>query len=153
MAEHDIVFTDVLGRTDAIELTISLTSDKPVNSRQYPTPCAVQRNTDDEVDRMLESDIEPSKSPYSNPLITVKKKSGSGRVCFDSRKVNKLTVFDSEPMPVQNLITTRVSLGKYFTKMDLFCGYWQIPISKEIKNITTFQTNKLLLSSKSFHLG
>ncbi|XP_063613940.1 uncharacterized protein LOC134787153 [Penaeus indicus] len=132
LSEFSTVFTDVPGRTDVIAHTITLTSDRPVNTKQYPIPYALQQNIDDEVDRMLELDvIEPSASPYSNPLIAVKKKDGSDRVCLDSRKINKLTVFDSEPMPDQDLIMTRISGSRYFTKIDLSRGYWQIPIDEK----------------------
>lgn len=154
LSEFSAVFTDVPGRTDVIAHTINLTSDKPVNSKQYPIPYALQQNIDEEVDRMRELDIiEPSTSPYSNPLIAVKKKDGSDRVCLDSRKINKLAVLDSEPMPDQDLIMTRISKSKYFTKIDLSCGYWQIPIDEQSKPITAFQTSKGLMQFKVIPFG
>ncbi|XP_047475992.1 uncharacterized protein LOC125029857 [Penaeus chinensis] len=154
LSEFSAVFTDVPGRTDVIEHTVNLTSDRPVNTKPYPIPYALQQNIADEVDRMLELDvIEPSTSPYSNPLIAVKKKDGSDRVCLDSRKINKLTVFDSEPMPDQDLMMTRISGSRYFTKIDLSRGYWQIPIDEQSKPITAFQTNKGLMQFKVVPFG
>ncbi|XP_037790572.1 uncharacterized protein LOC119585923 [Penaeus monodon] len=80
LSKFSAVFTDVPGRTDVIAHTINLTSNRPVNTKQYPIPYALQRNIDAEVSRMLELGvIEPSTSPYSNPLIAVKKKDGSDR--------------------------------------------------------------------------
>lgn len=154
LSKFSAVFTDVPGRTDVIAHTINLTSNRPVNTKQYPIPYALQRNIDAEVSRMLELGvIEPSTSPYSNPLIAVKKKDGSDRVCLDSRKINKLTVFDSEPMPDQDLIMTRISGSKYFTKIDLSRGYWQIPIDEQSKPITAFQTSKGLMQFKVVPFG
>ncbi|XP_068204576.1 uncharacterized protein [Palaemon carinicauda] len=68
-----------------------------------------EQDMDKEIERMFKLGvIECSNSPYATPLIVVKKKDGSNRMCLDFRKINKLTVFDSEPMPDQNLIMTRV---------------------------------------------
>ena len=54
----------------------------------------------EEVRRMLETEIiEPSKSPYSSPIVIVKKKDGSTRFCIDFRAVNRVTVFDAETIP------------------------------------------------------
>ena len=109
---------------------------------------------DEEVERMLKLGvIEGSNSPYATPLVAVKKKDGSNRVCLDFRKINKLTVFDSEPMPDQNLIMTHISKNKYFTKIDLSKGYWQIPLEKQSREKTAFQTNKGLMQFVAMPFG
>ena len=52
-----------------------------------------------EVDSILEMGVlRPSTSPYASPIVMVKKKDGSNRVCFDFRKLNKITEVDPEPM-------------------------------------------------------
>ncbi|XP_068208535.1 uncharacterized protein [Palaemon carinicauda] len=146
LQEYKNVFTDVPGRTNVIEHVINLSSKGPVRCRPYPVPYALQQDIDREIERMLKLGvIECSNSPYATPLIVVKKKDGSNRMCLDFRKINKLTVFDSEPMPDQNLIMTRVSKSRYFTKIDLSKGYWQIPLEKQSREVTAFQTNRGLL--------
>ena len=68
--------------------------------------------------------IKTSKSPYASPVVIVKKKDGSNRVCADFGKLNRLTLLDSTPM------TTAQDI---FQKIDLTKGYWQIPMaSKDI---------------------
>ncbi|XP_068250702.1 uncharacterized protein [Palaemon carinicauda] len=108
LQKYKNVFTDVPGRTNVIEHVINLSSKGPVRCRPDPVPYALQQDMDKEIERMLKLGvIECSNSPYATPLIVVKKKDGSDRMCLDFRKINKLTVFDSEPMPDQNLIMTR----------------------------------------------
>ena len=154
LEEYKDIFTDVPGRTDVIEHVISLSSKGPVRSKPYPLPYALQQDMDEEVERMLKLGvIEGSNSPYATPLVAVKKKDGSNRVCLDFRKINKLTVFDSEPMPDQNLIMTHISKSKYFTKIDLSKGYWQTPLEKQSREITAFQTNKGLMQFVAMPFG
>ncbi len=88
--------------------------------------------------------IEKSDSPYASPLILVKRKDGGIRTCVDLRGVNKVTVFDSEPMPdLENIFARMGQAGKrYFSKLDLSKGYWQIPLTAESKEKTAFTTPK-----------
>jgi hypothetical protein len=59
----------------------------------------------DQVDSEIENKmlklwvIEESNSPYSSPFVIVKKKDGTNRLCIDVRAVNRVTLFDAEPMP------------------------------------------------------
>ena len=55
---------------------------------------------DKELDAMLASSvIEPSTASYASPIVEVKKHDGSNRICIDFHKLNKITIFDPEPMP------------------------------------------------------
>jgi len=95
----------------------------------------------DEVEKMLELDIiEKSDSPYSSPLLMVRKKDGTNRPVVDYRRINRITVFDAEPMPVAEDIYARLAKAKYFSKMDFVKGYWQIPMAEGDKQKTAFST-------------
>ena len=100
LEEFQDVFTDVPALTTVGEHSITLTTNEPVHSKPYPLPHAMQETVDKELENMPKMGIiEPSTSPYASPIVVIRKPDGSNRVCVDYRKLNKITVFDPEPMP------------------------------------------------------
>ena len=94
----------------------------------------------DEVDSMLEMEVvRPSTSPYASPIVMVKKKDGSNRVC-KFRKLNKITEVDPEPMTTAEDLFPPLSGKKYLSKIGLTKGYWQIPFAPEDVYKTAFVT-------------
>ena len=67
--------------------------------------------------------IEHSDSPYASPVVIVKKSDGSNRFCVDYRKLNRITIFDAELVGNADQIFTKLTRGKYFTRLDLMKGY------------------------------
>ena len=84
--------------------------------------------------------IRESKSPYASPVVIVKKSDGSNRMCVDYRKLNKVTVFDLEPMPTVEELFQKTGNDKFFSKTDLSKGYWQIKVAEEDIPKTAFVT-------------
>ena len=85
-----------------------------------------------EVDSMLEMGVvRPSTSPYTSPIIMVKKKYGSNRVCVDFRKLYKITKVHPEPMTTAGDLFHQLSGKKYLSKIDLTKGYYQIPVAPQ----------------------
>ena len=84
--------------------------------------------------------IEPSDSSYAAPVTMVRKPDGSIRFCLDFRKLNRVVVYDPEPIPNPEVLFAQLSGSKFFTKIDLCKGYWEIPMSKESKPKTAFVT-------------
>ena len=71
----------------------------------------------EEIPKMLKADvIEKSDSPFSTPVVLVRKPDGSARFCLDFRATNKRTVFDAEPMPSPEDIFTQFRRDKYYSK-------------------------------------
>ncbi|KAL0433643.1 UNVERIFIED_CONTAM: Retrovirus-related Pol polyprotein from transposon [Sesamum latifolium] len=90
---------------------------------------------------MLESGIiKPAKSPYGVPVLFQKKADGSLRMCCDYRALNKITVKNKYPIPLVADCFDRLSQAKYFTKIDLRSGYWQVRIKEGDKAKTTVVT-------------
>ena len=135
------VFTDMPGETDVIQHQIRLTDDTPIRCKPYPLPYAMREELRNEVDTMLEMGVvRPSTSPYASPIVMVKKKDGSNRVCVDFQKLNKITKVDPEPMMTAEDLFRRLSGKKYLSKIDLTKGYWQIPVAPEDVHKTAFVT-------------
>ena len=135
------VLSDVPGRTDLISHTIELNSQSHIRSRPYQVPQAVRDTIREEIDTMLRMGvIERSTSPYASPVVIVKKKDGKNRFCIDYRRLNAVTVLDNEPIPNMDELISDISDAKYFTKMDLSKGYWQIPVAEQDRSKTAFVT-------------
>ncbi len=141
LAEYKDVLTDLPGKTDCIEYKIRLTSDVPIRSRPYPLPHHMRDVVAAEVQSMLKMGvIEPSESPYSSPIVLIKKPDNSYRFCSDFRKINQVTIFDSEPIALAESLFTKLSKCQYFTKIDISKAYWQIPMEEKSKELTAFIT-------------
>ncbi|RUS90147.1 hypothetical protein EGW08_002114 [Elysia chlorotica] len=147
-------FSDVPGRTTMAEHKIELLDQKPVKIRQGTLPYATREAINKEVDAMLKADIiEPSESAYSSPIVLVKKPSGEYRFCNDFRRLNAVSRDDAEPMPEIDAIMSNLSGSKYFTKLDLTKGYWQVPLEEKTKPLTAFSTPKGLYQYKVLSFG
>ncbi|XP_076469672.1 uncharacterized protein LOC143300003 [Babylonia areolata] len=124
-SEFSDVLTDVPLLTTLDECEVVMSTDKPIRTPQYPLPHAT-RDIIKEVDNMLKLNvIERAASPYSSPIVLVKKKDKKIRFCVDFRKINKSVVFDAEPMPDVDFLFAMIGKAKYLSKLDLSKGYWQ----------------------------
>ena len=139
--EFDDRFTPRPGMTDIVQHQVKLTSNTPVHCKPYRLPYATRQELKKDIREMLDLGIiRESKSPNASPVVIVKKSDGSNRVCVDYRKLNKLTVFDPEPMPTAEELCQKTGNDKFFSKIDLSKGYWQIKVAEEDIPKTAFVT-------------
>ena len=141
MTEFQQVFTDLPGKTDVIQHRISLTTTEPIRTKPYAVPYSNREPLKGDISKMLRLKIiRESHSPYSSPFVVVRKKDGTNRVCVDYRKLNKVTLCDVEPMtPIVDLIQN-LRNDRFFTKIDLSRGYWQVPVAPGDIHKTAFST-------------
>ncbi|GJV01365.1 putative reverse transcriptase domain-containing protein [Tanacetum coccineum] len=84
--------------------------------------------------------IRPSHSPWGAPVLFVKKKDGSFRMCIDYRELNKLTVKNRYPLPRIDDLFDQLQGSRYFSKIDLRSGYHQLRVHEEDIPKTAFRT-------------
>jgi hypothetical protein len=84
--------------------------------------------------------LRPSESPWGTNVIFAKKKDGTLRFCVDYRGLNDLTVRNSYPLPHMEDLFDRLQAAKYFSKIDLRTGFYQIPLAEEDRAKTAFRT-------------
>ena len=122
--EFSSLFTEAPGTTNFVQHHINLTFNEPVRSKLYPVPYRMRESLKKDIDDMMKMGvIRESNSPYASPVVVEKKKDGSNRVCMDYQKLNKLTVFNPEPMPAAVDLFQKLNGDKFFSKIDLSKGY------------------------------
>lgn len=84
--------------------------------------------------------IRPSVSPYGAPVLFVKKKEGTLRMCVDYRALNKITIKNKYPLPRIDDLFDQIKGATVFSKIDLRSAYHQLRIVDEDIPKTAFRT-------------
>lgn len=128
-----------LGRTNYTKHSIETGDTRPIRHRPRRAPRVHQEEIDSQVEKMLEQNIiVPSDSPWSSPVVLVKKKDGSQRFCVDYRKLNAASVKDAYPLPRIDDSLDALSGAMYFATLDLASGYWQLELDEDAKLKSAF---------------
>ncbi|KAH7723371.1 gagpol and env protein precursor [Aphelenchoides avenae] len=131
-----------LGTTHLFEHDIELADGtKPIAQPGRPVPLALRKPLKEMLEQYKQMGvIKPSKSDWSSPVVLVRKKDGSIRMCVDYRRLNKVIKLSQYEMPNINVMLQSLVGKKFFTTCDLHSGYWQIPLSHKAKELTAFST-------------
>ena len=128
-----------LGCTDLTEHTIDTGDQRPIKLPPRKVPLGKRDEAEEMIRDMKQQGlIEPSKSPWSFPVVMVKKKDGSLRFCIDYRALNQATVKDSYPLPRIDDTLDALSGSKWFSTLDLKSGYHQVKMADQDKEKTAF---------------
>uniref|UniRef100_A0A8R7QM82 Reverse transcriptase domain-containing protein n=1 Tax=Triticum urartu TaxID=4572 RepID=A0A8R7QM82_TRIUA len=115
---------------------------QPVNIRGYRHKPELKMEVERQVAEMLKAAlIQKSSIPFSSPIILVKKKDGTWRMCVDYRCLNAMTIISKYPVPVLEDILDELSGACWFSKLDLRSGYHQIRLAEGEEYKTAFQTH------------
>ena len=117
-------YPDVLsnkpGRTTLGEHDIKIDKTGLIRLQPYRLPHAYRETVQEELRAMeQEGMIEPSTSEWAAPIVLVRKKDGSIRLCVDYRKLNILSKVDAYPMPWIDELIDRLGRAEYITTLDL----------------------------------
>ena len=135
------LLTDTPGSTSLTEIAIITGDAPPFQSCPYRIPSALLNSVRLSLDTLMEEGIiEPSHSPWSSPMIPVKKKDGSVRICIDFRRLNAVTTPDPYLMPRIDDIIDCLGNAKFLSKFDLAKGFHQVPVRECDRIKTAFVT-------------
>ena len=115
----------------------------PIALKQRRIPLALEAKVDEQIQQMLEDNIiRESTSPWSFPLVVVRKPNGDLRLCVDYRKLNEITRRPIFPIPDSRTLFDALEGNKYFSTIDLSSGYHQVPMKEIDKEKTAFSTRR-----------
>lgn len=128
-----------LGKSNAFEHTIDTGDHIPIFQRAYPVSPPIEERMSKELDRMIALDVvEPSNSPWCQPLVLAKKKNGKDRLCINCQKLNSITKKSKYALPRIDRILSRLGKAKFISSIDLQDAFWQIPLDEASRPKTAF---------------
>ena len=143
-----------LGCTDLVQHRINTGQTPPIRQPPRRLPLAKREEAEMAVQEMQKHGvIEPASSPWSSPVVLVKKKDGSTRFCVDYRKLNAVTYKDSYPLPRVDDTLEALAGAKWFSTLDLKSGYWQVKLDDRDKEKSAFSTGSGLWQFKVMPFG
>jgi len=132
-----------LGRTTKARHKIETGSSRPIKLSPRRAPIHAREEIEKHVNDMLKKGIiSPSSGPWSAPVVLVKKKDGTTRLCIDYRVLNEVTVKDAYPLPRIDESLDSLSGVTWFSTLDLMSGYWQVEMEPEDRSKTAFATRR-----------
>ena len=136
MDEFKDVLRDAPGKTSLMEIHIETNNAAPVHQPPYRLPKSRHVIVQEEIKELLAAGIiESSQSPWASPIVLVPKKDNMYRLCMC-----RLPLSQQDPYPMPCVDDLRDGLGNahYISTLDLCKGYWQVPVSEDSRQKTTF---------------
>ena len=143
-----------IGRTSIIKHEINTGDSPPIRVPPRRIPSALLPEVNALIDNMLKKGvIQPSTSPWSAPVVLVKKKNGDLRLCVDYRQLNQVTRRDAFPLPRIDDLFDALAGSKFFSTLDLASGYWQVEVEDRDRPKTAFTVPSGLYEFQTMPFG
>lgn len=124
------------------EHKLQIMQDKPFKCRTYPIPFAYKEQVSAEITKMIKDGIiKKASTSYLNPLVIVKKKDGSIRMCLDARNLNAISKPQYETPEGIDTLLARLGDKCIFSKLDLKNSFWLIKLHPDSQKYTGFSVN------------
>ena len=140
----DVFPEDLLGLPPdgEIEFEIELApGTEPISIAPYRMAPAELKELKVQMEELLSKGfVKTSTSPWGAPVLFVKKKDGSLRLCIDYRQLNQVTIRNQYPLPRIDDLFDQLQGAKVFSKIDLLSGYHQLKVRREDVPKTAFKT-------------
>merc|ERR1711917_93893 len=145
--------TDV-GYTEWAKHQVPLVDEAPVVQAYRRIPPTQLEEVKQHLQGLIDKDIiQPSKSAFAAPLVIVRKKDGSIRLCVDYRKLNSKTRRDAYPLPRIEESLDALKGATLFTTLDLASGYHQVAMEEKDRHRTAFHSPLGLYEFKRMPFG
>ena len=113
----------------------------PISKAPYRMAPAELKELKQQLQELLDKKfIRPSYSPWGAPVLFVKKKDGSMRMCIDYRELNKVMIKNKYPLSRIDDLFDQLKGAVVFSKIDLRSGYYQLKVRESDIPKTTFRT-------------
>ena len=136
------LFSDSPGKVTGFSHQIRMKEGEEFkNPPQYRVPEKLKEKLHEQIEDLAKQGIiEKCKVEAASPIVLVPKKDRTLRLCVDYRALNKVIKGDAYPMKNMTDLLARVSGAQYISCFDLKQGYYQIPLAKECRGLTAFNT-------------
>jgi hypothetical protein len=144
LEDFEDVFKEVLGLPPKRDIIFSINlmpGAAPVSKPPYRMSTPELKELQMKLEELLKKGyICPSVSPWGDPVLFIKKKYGTLRLCIDFQQLNKVTIKNKYPLPRIDDLFDQLKDEKIFSKIDIKSGYHQVRIKEENISKTSFRT-------------
>ena len=139
LEEFSDVVTTELGKVLGTEHVIDTGQVQPIRTAPYRIVPRWRAELKAEIHSLVRQGIlVPTRSPWSSPMVPVRKLSGLIRLCIDYRKLNNATKADPYQMPVVQDLLDDVAGATWLSKLDMNKGFYQVPLQTGSQEKTAF---------------
>ena len=157
LLEHRLAFShgdQDVGHASVTKHKIELYDNTPIRQKPRNFPEPVAKEIEKQCEELLKLNIiDYSKSPWSAPIVPIRKPDGTIRMCIDYRLLNRVTKSDRFPIPNMNSLIYSLHGMQFFTTLDLVRGYYQIGLDRDSMEYTAFSTPRHHYEFKRLSFG